>query len=86
MHVEIENITGWKWNDLDDIIPDEALCQTHFGLPLGHNDITRNCIGAIENKDVMGNVLFYYMAYSEPDQFEAVLGAPINFAIIIITD
>jgi hypothetical protein len=85
MAVNIKSISGWKWLDLDALATSEEACQEYFALPKGVNDITTNCIGYMTNVTTKGEILFYYIADSEPSQFIPILGEPESFEIIIIT-
>ena len=86
MNVVIKSITGRKWHTLDELSESETLCLAHFGLPLGVDDKTTACLNGIPSYDVHGSIDFYFVSDSNPSQFDGVLGAPIVFDILIITE
>jgi len=86
MEIEIIEITGWKWQTLDEIAQSEIQCMDYFKLPMGDVNITDCVLNAMPCYSVYGGVDFYYIALKVPDQFIPILGEPTTFEITLIID
>lgn len=85
MHVEYQEIEGWKWDSLEALSRDELVCARTFPLPLQDTDVTRIYIDPVEERDPISNILlFYYCAYTYPSPLPLALGDPIRFTIQVI--
>jgi hypothetical protein len=84
---ELRQILGWKWQSLDEVEKKEIECMQYFNLPIETSgQITTKCIGAVANYNMRGDIDFWYIAYSEPDQFKPVLGDPMLFDITYLDE
>jgi len=77
------NISGWKWDNLEDFQLSCEAGDEHFGFPIEGN-ITNCCMEALENRNSKGVFLFYYINYNF--QFVPFLGDPSNFDINLPSD
>lgn len=73
-------VNGYKYTTEQDAIDARELCDAYYGIPVLPNDITQNWIEY--NTTNLNKPIFYYIKYD--DSLRIVLGAPINFDVIII--
>jgi len=79
----IREITGYKFNNIAAFNAANALCNTHFGIPVNDEAVTRNCIAPRKSyKEDLVTVDFYYY---EGD-IAPVLGFPTIFDIRLPND
>ena len=78
--MKIVNINGWKWDNKEDFQTASKKGNEYFGFPIIGN-VTTTCMEALENRNSIGVILFYYVAYNF--QFEPFLGKPFNFDVNI---
>ena len=79
----IKTVTGYKFNSMNAFNASNALCNTHFGIPVNDEAVTRNYISPqISYKEDLVTTDFYYIVGS----IAPVLGFPSEFDIRLPND
>jgi len=76
-----KNITGWKWDSIEQFNDDCQIADAFFGYPKVGEFVTNSCMEATPNYDAQMAILFYYVA--DNIQLREVLAPPANFDINI---
>ena len=81
--IMIREITGYKFNNIAAFSAAQALTNTHFGIPVNDEAVTRNYIAPQKSyKEDLVTVDFYYIE----DDIAPVLGFPTIFDIRLPND
>lgn len=74
----MKEITGYKFNNINAFNSARALCNSHFGIPVNDEAVTRNYIEVdISYKEDNETIDFYYIE----NNIAPVLGFPTVFNI-----
>ena len=71
-------IKGYKYTTEQEAINARESCDTYYGTPVNHDDITQNWTEY--QKAELNNPIFYYIIFDET--LQPILGEPINFEVI----
>ena len=88
MNIIIKQVTGWKWDTLEDVEKDDILCRQYFNLG---SETTSKVLGPIPSYKIVNNetlIEFYFVAVTEPSQLTECpnLDNPTSFIIQQITE
>ena len=79
----IKTVNGYKFNNISAFNAANALCNTHFGIPVNAEAVTRNYISPMESyKEDLVTVDFYFIE----DDIAPVLGFPTEFDVRLQND
>jgi hypothetical protein len=74
----IKTVNGYKFNNISAFNSANALCNTHFGIPVNAEAVTQNWISPMESyKEDLTTVDFYFIE----DDISPVLGFPTEFDV-----
>lgn len=74
----VKTVTGYKFNNIQAFNASNALCNSHFGIPVNDEAVTQNWISPqISYKEDLTTTDFYYIVES----IAPVLGFPTEFDI-----